>query len=154
MVEARSLNDILRIIVETICTGIGFDHVVFALRDPRQERMLGRFGLGGGIDALVKQFHFPLDFAPNVFHIALQKNIDIFITDSTDARIATRIPDWLRQAFSAGTFVLLPIIVKDKPFAMIYGDAAAANSIRIEEDELKLLRTLRNQAVLALRQSV
>jgi len=153
MVEGRGLNDILRIVVETIYAGIGFDHVVFALRDPRQDRMLGRFGLGEGIDALVKKFQFPLDFVPDVLHIALQKNIDIFITDTGDAKIVTRIPDWLRNAFSAGTFVLLPINVRDKPFGMIYGDAARANSISIEDDELKLLRTLRNQAVLAVRQS-
>lgn len=153
MVEARSLNDILRIIVETIYTGIGFDHVVFALRDPRQRAMVGRFGLGEGIDPLVKQFRFPLDFVPDVFHIALQKNIDVFISDTGDAKIVTRIPEWYRRAFSAGAFLLFPITVKDKSFGMIYADAAQANSISIQEDELKLLRTLRNQAVLAIRQS-
>jgi len=153
MVEGRSLNDILRIIVETIYTGIGFDHVIFALRDPRQGAMLGRFGLGEGIEPLVKQFHFPLDFVPDVFHVALQKNIDIFITDTGDAKLVTRIPDWYRKAFSAGAFLLFPIIVKDKPFGMIYADAASANSVTIQEDEIKLLRTLRNQAVLAVRHS-
>ena len=153
MVEARSLNDILRIIIETIYMGIGFDHVIFALRDPKQGAMLGRFGLGEGIDAMVKQFRFPLDFAPDVFHIALQKHTDVFITDTGDAKIVTRIPDWYRKAFRAGTFVLFPILIKDKPFGMIYADAATANSITIQEDELKLLRTLRNQAVLAVRQS-
>ena len=153
MVEARSLNDILRIIVETVYTGIGFDHVIFALRDPRQGVMLGRFGLGEAIDPLVKQFRFPIEFVPDVFHIAMQKNIDVFITDTGDAKIVTRIPDWYRKAFSAGAFLLFPIIVKDKPFGMIYADAAAANSITILDEELKLLRTLRNQAVLAVRQS-
>lgn len=94
-----------------------------------------------------------LDFVPDVFHVALQKNIDVFITDTGDARLVTRIPDWYRKAFSAGAFLLFPIIVKDKPFGMIYADAARANSVMIQEDEIKLLRTLRNQAVLAVRQS-
>jgi serine/threonine protein kinase len=154
MVEGRGLNDILRIVIETIYAGIGFDHVVFALRDQKQARMLGRFGLGDGSDTLVRQFQFPLEFVPDVFHITLQKNIDIFITDTGDPKIVSRIPDWFRKAYSAGTFVLFPIIVKDRPVGMIYGDAAKANSIAIHEDELKLLRTLRNQAVLAIRQSM
>jgi hypothetical protein len=153
MVEGSSLNDILRIIIETIYTGIGLDHVIFALRNPRRAAMVGRFGLGEGIDASLEQFHFALDFVPDVFHVALQKNIDVFITDTGDAKIATRIPDWYRKAFSAGTFLLFPIIVKDKSFGIIYADAARANSVAIQEDEIKLLRTLRNQAVLAVRQS-
>jgi eukaryotic-like serine/threonine-protein kinase len=153
MVEGSSLNDILRIIIETIYTGIGFSHVIFALRNPKREAMTGRFGLGEGIDTLVEQFHFPLNFVPDVFHVALQKNIDIFITDTSDAKIVTRIPEWFRSAFSAGAFLLFPIIVRDKPFGMIYAGAACANSVTIEEDDIKLLRTLRNQAVLAVRQS-
>jgi GAF domain-containing protein len=153
MVEGSSLNDILRIIIETIYTGIGFDHVIFALRDPRRAAVAGRFGLGEDIDALVRHFRFDLHFVPDVFHVSLQKNIDIFISDTGDPKIAARIPDWHRRAFTAGAFLLFPIIVKDKPFGMIYADAAGANSISIEEDEIRLLRTLRNQAVLAVRQS-
>ena len=153
MVEGSSLNDIVRIIIETIYTGIGFDHVIFALRDPKRAAMAGRFGLGEGIDSMVEQFHFTLDFVPDVFHVALRKNIDIFITDTGDAKIVTRLPDWYRKEFSAGAFLLLPIVVKDKPFGMIYADAVHANSIAIQEDEIKLLRTLRNQAVLAVRQT-
>jgi len=154
MVEGRSLNDILRIIIETIYTGIGSDHVLFALRDPKLGRMAGRFGLGDDIDALIGQFQFSLDFVPDVFHVALQKNIDILITDTKDPKIVNRIPAWYRKAFSAGAFVLFPIIIKDKPFGLIYADAAPGKTISIEEDELKLLRTLRNQAVLAVRQAV
>jgi hypothetical protein len=153
MVEGSSLNDILRIIIETIYTGIGFDHVIFALRTPQRAAMTGRFGLGENINRLVGHFQFDLDFVPDVFHVALQRNIDVFITDTGDPKIATRIPEWYRKSFSAGAFLLFPIMVKDKPFGMIYGDAASANSITIHEDEIKLLRTLRNQAVLAVRQS-
>ena len=153
MVEGRSLNDILRIIIETIYTGMGSENVVFALRDPKLGRMVGRFGLGDGIDALIREFQFSLEFVPDVFHVALQKNIDVLITDTDDPKIANRIPDWHRKAFAAGAFFLFPIIINDKPFGLIYADVAKGNSITIEEDELKLLRTLRNQAVLAVRHS-
>ena len=115
--------------------------------------MVGRFGLGEGIDTLVERFEFPLEFVPDVFHVALQKNIDIFITDTADPRSLNHIPNWHRNAFSAGAFLLFPISVKDKPFGMIYADAAMAHSFTIQEDEIRLLRTLRNQAVLAVRQS-
>ena len=153
MVEGSSLNDILRIIIETIYTGIGFDHVIFAVHDPKCATMAGRFGLGEGIAAMVEQFRFALDFEPDVFHVALQKNFDVFITDTGDPKIVTRLPGWYRKEFSAGAFLLFPIVIKNKPFGMIYADATRANSIAIQEDEIKLLRTLRNQAVLAVRQT-
>ncbi len=153
MVEGSNLNDILRIIIETIYRGIGFDHAILAVRDPKRDEMHGRFGLGEDIDALVEGLRFPLEFAPDVFHVALRQNIDIFISDSREARIAPRIPEWYRKRFAAGAFLLLPIIVRDKAFGMIYADAAGANAIGLAADEIKLLRTLRNQAVLAVRQS-
>ena len=140
-------------LAQTVMTGIGFDHVIFAMRTPRRATMTGRFGLGENIDQLVKQFQFSLDFVPDVFHLALQKNMDVFITDTTDPKIASRIPDWHRQTFNAGSFMVFPITVRDKHFGMIYGDAVQPNSITIHEEEIKLLRTLRNQAVLAVRQS-
>jgi hypothetical protein len=49
--------------------------------------------------------------------------------------------------------LLLPLALKGAPFALIYADMARAEGIRVEEKELSLLRTLRNQAVMAFRQA-
>jgi HD-like signal output (HDOD) protein len=154
MVEGRSLSDILRIVVESIYTGIAFDHVIFASHDSRLSAILGRFGLGNEVDKLIAQFRFGLDFVPDVFHAALRHNIDVFIANTGDPKIVKRIPDWYRKAFNAGTMVVFPIVVRDEPFGLIYADAARANSIIVSDTELKLLRTLRNQALLAVRQSL
>jgi hypothetical protein len=43
-------------------------------------------------------------------------------------------------------------MIKGSAVALIYADRADAGSIDISEKELSLLRTLRNQAVLALKQ--
>ena len=44
-------------------------------------------------------------------------------------------------------------MMKGAPFAMIYADQAEAGGIELDEKELSLLRTLRNQAVMAFKQS-
>lgn len=152
MVEGLGLNDVLRIVAETLYCGFHFDHVILALRDTRREAVIGRFGLGEGVDPLVAAFRFPTRFLPDVFHVALHKNTDVFIADSREPGIAMRIPDWHRQAFSARSFVLLPIVVQDRPLGLIYADSALPHAIRMSEEETRLLRTLRNQAVLAVRQ--
>jgi HD-like signal output (HDOD) protein len=149
-----SLNDILRMILEAMYTGMGFGHVVLCIKDGRHNAMCGKFGFGDDVQGLIKAFNFSLAGPPDVFLVSLQNNADILITDIDDPKIASRIPAWFRRHLSARTFVLLPIIVKGKPIGLIYADCPHPNDISISEKELSLLKSLRNQAVLAIRQSL
>lgn len=152
--DNMSVNDILRMILEAMYTGMGFAHVVLCIKDGRHNTMCGKFGFGDGVQALIRAFDFPLAAQPDVFLVALQNNADILITDIDDPKIATRIPAWYRQHVPARTFVLFPIIVKGKPIGLIYADRPQPGDIAIPEKELSLLKSLRNQAVLAIRQSL
>jgi hypothetical protein len=89
-----------------------------------------------------------------VFHLATTKGLDIIITDIDDSKIADKIPSWYRQSVMAKTFVLFPLCIKGNPVALIYCDRDKAGSINIPEKELSLLKTLRNQALLAIKQSM
>lgn len=152
--DTVSVNDILRMILEAMYTGMGFTHVVLCIKDGRRNTMSGKFGFGEGVSGLIKSFDFSLAEKPDVFLVALQNNSDILITDIDDAKIASRIPAWYRQNIAARTFVLFPIIVKGKPIGLIYADRPGPGEITIPEKELSLLKSLRNQAVLAIRQSL
>ncbi|HEX5337834.1 MAG TPA: HDOD domain-containing protein, partial [Gallionella sp.] len=154
LVDDFSLNDVLRIILETMYRAMGFQHVLLALKDVRSGSMVGRFGFGPEVQAMVKQFRFPLNNTPDVFHLATSKGLDIIITDIDDPKIVDKIPSWYRNAFPAKTFVLFPLTIKGNPVALIYADRDKAGSIVIPEKELTLLKTLRNQAVLAIKQSM
>jgi len=152
--DAVSINDILRMILEAMYTGMGFAHVVLCIKDGRRNTMCGKFGFGSDVQSLIKAFDFPLAEKPDVFLVALENNADILITDIDDPKIATRIPAWYRQHVSARTFVLFPIVIKGKPIGLIYADRPGPGDIAIPEKELSLLKSLRNQAVLAIRQSL
>ena len=102
---------------------------------------------------VAKSFKFSLAFTPDIFHAALSKGVDILISDTNDPKITARIPTWFRKGVNAGTFVIFPLTIKSNPVALIYADADRAGEIVIPEKELSLLRTLRNQAVLAIKQS-
>lgn len=114
--------------------------------------MQGRFGFGPDTGEIARAFQFPLSFTPDIFHAATSKGADILISDIDDPKIAARIPDWYRQAVPARSFVLLPLNIKGSPVALIYADCDEAGGIHIPDKELSLLRTLRNQAVLAIKQ--
>lgn len=152
LVDGFKLNDILRIILETMYRAMGFKRVLLCIKDPRANCMQGRFGFGPEANDLAKVFRFPLSFTPDIFHVGTSKGVDILISDIDDPKIAARIPDWYRKAAAAKTFVIFPLNIKTNPVALIYADKDEAGSIVIPEKELSLLRTLRNQAVLAIKQ--
>ncbi|WP_313951910.1 protein kinase domain-containing protein [Accumulibacter sp.] len=154
LISEFKLNDVLRIILETIYRAKSFKRVILCIRDGRSNSMLGRFGFGPDASEIAKRFRFSLVFSADIFHAALANGVDVLISDTGDAKISTRIPTWFRQAVSAETFLLFPLCVKGSPVAMIYADREHAGDIVISEKELSLLRTLRNQAVLAIKQSL
>ena len=152
--DSIKVNDILRMIMETMYTGMRFNHVLICIKDGRQNAMSGKFGFGDNVQALIKGFQFPMADQPDVFHLALKNNADILITDIDDPKIASRIPAWYRQSVTARTFLIFPIVIKGKPIGMIYADRPKPGDISVPEKELSLLKSLRNQAVLAIRQTL
>ncbi|MEN6630433.1 MAG: HDOD domain-containing protein [Sulfuricella sp.] len=154
LVDNCSLNDILRMILETMYRSMGFQHVLLCIKDGKQNVMQGRFGFGADINPMAKNFKFPLSYSADVFHAAISKGVDILISDINDPKIKPHIPDWYRKTIASQTFLLFPLNIKNVPVALIYADKERAGDIVMPENELSLLRTLRNQAILAIRQSL
>ena len=146
------LNDVLQMILETIYRGIGFNRTLILTRDNKQNAMVAKFGFGAGVEALIPRFHFPLAFVADVFHLSIEKGLDIAIENINAPNIVDKIPDWYRKHINAPCFILLPVMLKDKAIGLFYADMLEANSLKLSQQQLSLLRTLRNQAVLAIKQ--
>lgn len=154
MVEDFRLSDVLRMIIETMYRAMALHRIVFCMRDAKTDCLTGRFGLGADTDKLVSCFKISLQAVqPDLFAAVCNKGADTMISDATEARMAARLPAWYKQAVNAPTFLLLPLQIKGKPFGLIYADKAMPGSLVLNEKELALLRTLRNQAVMAFKQS-
>jgi eukaryotic-like serine/threonine-protein kinase len=151
------LNEVLRMILETMLRGLRFRRVVFCLRDAKIDALTGRFGLGEGADTVVKAFKVPLRLqrgsTPDLFMAVCSKGADTLIADAYAPNIAQRLPAWYREGINAPAFLVLPLMMKNSTFALIYADMAHAGGFKLDEKELSLLRTLRNQAVMAFRQA-
>ena len=153
MVENFKLNDVLRMILETMYRALGFRRVIFCLRDAKTDTLTGRFGLGDGAEVVAASFRVPLKAGSDLFTAVCIKGADTLITDATVAHIGARLPAWYRASVNAPAFLLLPMQMKGAPFALIYADKAQPGGIALGEKELSLLRTLRNQAVMAFKQA-
>jgi GAF domain-containing protein len=147
------LNDVLRIILETMYRGIGFKRVLLFVLDPRNNALRCRFGFGSDADAIVqKGLSVPLDAARDLFHAAVGQGVDLCVEDIEAEKIRSYVPDWYRKALVARGLMLLPILNKKRAVGLIYADSDSPATLRFSAEELGLLKTLRNQAVLAMRQ--
>lgn len=150
------LNDILRMVLETMHRALGLQRIVFCLRDPKTENMTGRLALGQGGPAACKPFVIALRDKPgqpvDLFAAVCRKGVDTVIGDTTRPGMAARLPAWYLQGVNAPSFLLLPLMMRQAPFGLIYADAARPGALAPDEKELVLLRALRNQVVMAFRQ--
>jgi eukaryotic-like serine/threonine-protein kinase len=155
--DGFKLNEVLRMVLETMLRALHFQRVIFCLRDPKTETLTGRFGLGDRAAEMAGLFKVPLKLAPgarpDLFTAVCLKGADTLITDASTPAIAARVPAWHREKVAAPAFLLLPMAMKAAPFALIYADKATPGEIDLDEKELNLLRTLRNQAVMAFKQA-
>jgi hypothetical protein len=145
---------VLQMVLETIYRGMGFNRALIMIRDNKQNAMVAKFGFGAGIDAMIPRFRFPLPFVADVFHLSIEKGLDIAIEDIHAPNIADKIPAWYHANIKAPCFILLPVMVKDKAIGLFYADMLVANSLKVSQQQLSLLRTLRNQAVLAIKSKI
>jgi serine/threonine protein kinase len=153
LVGDYALADILRIIIETMYRGIGFQHVLLCIKDARSNGMSAKFGFGPDIEGVIRRFRFPLGDRKDIFDVALSRGADILISDIRDPKISGHIPEWFGKAVAAETFILFPLVIKNAPVGLIYADKARAGELVIPDNILSMLRALRNQAVLAIKQS-
>jgi hypothetical protein len=154
LVSDLALNDVLQMVLETMYRSMGFSRTLIFIRDTKLSTMRARFGFGEHIERIIPKCVFPLAFAPDVFHVALDKGVDIVIEDALSPKIHSRIPQWHQQAMTAKSFLLLPVMVKTQAIGLFYADSEQADGIKITPQQLGLLRTLRSQVVLALKQKM
>lgn len=155
--DSFKLNEVLRMILETMYRALELRRIVFCLRDARTGELVGRLALGEGSEGLAPRFRVALKPSAgqpiDLFAAVSLKGADTLIADATLPAIAPRLPTWFKGDLAAPTFLLLPLTLKGAAIGLIYADQSKAGAIRIEEKELALLRTLRNQAVMAFRQA-
>ena len=113
--------------------------------------LTGRLGLGDAGAALSAQMRVDVNpgAPPDLLSAACRKAADTLIADARAANVVSRLPPWLQRDPGARSFMLLPMTMKNAPFALIYGDHAEPGGLVLGERELSLVRTLRNQAVMA-----
>ncbi len=146
-----TINQVMQMVLETIYRALPGSRVILGLRDKVSNCIVGKFGYGDNVDELIEHFRIPLIYQADVFHLAFKNNVDIKIENTRDEKIKDKIPDWYHRKIGSSFFILFPIVIKHSPIAVLYIDSTENRDINISDDQLSLLKTLRNQAILAIK---
>ncbi len=147
------LLQVMRIIVETVYRGSPFERVMLFTKDQAATSIVCRLAFGAGTEPFVRD-RFQISLAPsrNVFYGCLSRSADLVISDTAGEKIAPYLPDWYKPRFAAVSALLLPITSQNKVLGMIYADSVDTRVAELQQSEMGLLRTLRSQAALAMKQ--
>lgn len=151
--EKIDLNQLFNVVLETIYRAMAFQRVVLCLQDANRREYVARLGFGAGIDEFMAAFRFSAQAGSDVFHAALKNGVDLYIADSREQKILESIPAWYRKISKAGSFLLFPLVVEQRPLGLIYSDHPNPRGMELSSGQLDALKALRNQMVLGIRSS-
>ncbi|NBQ68383.1 MAG: GAF domain-containing protein, partial [Nitrosomonadaceae bacterium] len=144
------LDSLIMLVLETYYNSLGFRFITLCLRDLKMNQYRARSSLGENNMDYQKAFSFPMTFSADVFHLALKRNADLLISDTSTAKIHTLIPQWHRDLFpDARSFMVLPLVANNKPIGLFYANREAGAPEGIAADEIRLIKTLKGQALSA-----
>ena len=150
LLETGDVSQVFNTVLETLYRAMGFRRVLLCLS--KGSTYTARMGFGEDIKSVLDEFKVTLDGQKHVFSVALQKGADVYIADVHDSKIRDDLPKWFFRQTDAGSFVLFPLMMKNRPIGFIYGEYARANEMQLESKTFNLIKSLRNQMILALRQ--
>ena len=151
LVGHHSVSEIFGVVLETMYRAVGFQRVVLALLDSRHGEFAARTAFGDASESFMHGFRFPAVYSVDVFHGALKNAVDIYVADAADPKIQPDLPDWYKNICQAGSFLLFPLVIGGRPVGLIYADHPKPHGLEIDKKRLNLLKSLRNQVMLAVR---
>jgi hypothetical protein len=145
------VNDLIMLVLETIFRSMGFRFATIVLKDIKTDQFRARISLGENNIVRQAGFVFPAVSARDLFHLAMENDADLMISDSGSPKIRALIPTWHRTLLpDARSFIVLPLVVQKKPFGFFYADRTQAAPEGVPSDETALIRTLKGQVLAAL----
>lgn len=145
------VNDLMLLVLETLYASLGFRFATVCLRDMQNNRFRARISMGESNVERQAGFSFGIAPAHDLFHLALESDADLMISDATVPKIRDLLPAWHRNLLpDARSFIVLPLVVQKKPVGMFYADRAQPAPEGVPADETALIKTLKGQVLTAL----
>lgn len=152
--ERPTINQVVMLVLEALYRSMGFRMALVCLKQPQPPLVMrARTALGERADKNLAEFRFSVGNEKDLFTLALNNDVDLMISDSSDSKIHKLLPDW-HQALLPDTrsFILLPLVIHKKPIGLFYADRTATTPEGVSPEETALIKSLKAQVIATLRQ--
>jgi HD-like signal output (HDOD) protein len=146
------LNDLIRMVLETLQRATGARRVMLATRSVQRQAMVGRFGFGEGVEQLVRGFVLSIEGPEDVLRKSAMSGFDLLLADLGAPSTAPHVPAWYRQLGASRSLLILPLIVDRRAIGLLLADHPEVGGLSLSPREFSILKALRNLALLAIRQ--
>lgn len=147
------LNDVVLAVLETLYGALGFRFAAVCLKDARSGQFRARAVLGDDSARLQPGFAFPAASARDLFHLAMENDADLMISDASSPKIRDLLPEWHRKLLpDAKSFIVLPLVVGKAQLGLFYADRTSTAPEGVPPDETALIKALKGQVLAALGQ--
>jgi hypothetical protein len=145
------VNDLLLLVLETLYGSMGFSFATICLKDAQTQQFRARISMGDNYAQKQAGFVFPAAASRDLFHLAMENDADLMISDASVPKIRALLPGWHRTLLpEARSFIVLPMVVQKKPVGLFYADRTQAAPEGVPPDETALIKTLKGQVLTAL----
>ena len=145
------LNDMILLVLETLYGAMGFRFATACLRDVKQSRYLARVSVGEYYAERQQDFVFSAKEEKDVFHLAMNNNVDLMISDARDLKVQNLLPQWHKDLLpDTRSFIVLPLVLQKKSLGFFYADRAVTADEGVPPDETALIKTLKSQLLAAM----
>jgi HD-like signal output (HDOD) protein len=136
-----TLSAIHDIMIETLHYGLRLNNTLIF----HQGKSL-TFRPVGGIGSLYQHFKGKPLVSPqqkDVFGISLTRKEDVFIANATETKILSHIPSWVMHSKETKSFIILPVVENNKPYAILCGFHDQIKGIELTTRILQQIKALR-----------
>ncbi len=145
------INQLMLQVLETLYSSLGFQFATICLKNIKTNQYQARNSLGKNNIAKQKNFNFTDTSSDDLFSLAINRNIDLSISDATDPKMNNRLPRWHIDLMpDTKSFIILPLVINSKPIGLFYADRQHKAPEGISPDEMKLIKTLKGFILTAL----
>ncbi len=145
------INNLFLLVLEVLYNSLGFRFVTICLKDIKTNQYRSRYSLGEKNEEIQRNFIFPTKSSTDIFSLSIKRDVDLMISDASTKKVRDMIPHWHRSLLTdARSFIVLPLVVNEKPIGLFYADRKQVAPEGITADEMKIIKTLKRQVMSAL----
>ncbi len=139
------------LILETLYRSMGFRFATLCLKNKECGLFLAHMAIGEHHAARQAGFVFPVKSGTDLFHAAMDNDVDLMIADATSPQIRDLLPTWHHALLpDARSMIVLPLVSNHIPLGLFYADRAKPAPEGMLPAETALIKILKGQLLAAL----